>query len=124
MTFLKTSIALVSILLISCCSTTKTTSNTSEDKLTTTEMDKKINTMIDAGFSMAEVIESKTEGDCPFTLRIIDKDAPYLLDPINMTDQFKKNGKKVWVKYAGLRMMNRCEKANPVNIIEIEKRVE
>ena len=52
------------------------------------------------------------------------KDGNYYLDPMNLTDEYKKHGEKVWVKYSGLRRMNRCIKANPVSINEIEKRIE
>ena len=45
-----------------------------------------------------------------------------MLDPINLEESMKKDGLKVWVTYQGLRMMNRCEKANPVSIVEIEMR--
>ena len=53
-----------------------------------------------------------------------DRNYPYHLDPINITEEFKKDGEKIWIKFGGLKMMNRCEKANPISIIEIQKRVE
>ena len=77
--------------------------------------------MMESGFSMATVVASKTEGDCPFTIKMEDGT---LFDPINLEDGFKKHDTKIWVKYSGLRMMNRCVKANPVRIDEIQKRVE
>lgn len=123
MLLIKSSLTLLSVLLIACSSTNKAAS---EEKNTpnTKEIEMKNSEMLAAGFSMAVVVESKEEGDCPFTLKMKNKDNEYYLDPINMTDAFKKNGEKVWVKYSGLRRMNRCSKANPISINEIEKRVE
>lgn len=116
------SYSLFFILFIACNSTHKTTEN--ESKKTTTEMTAKTAQMLKSGFLSAEVVESKAEGDCPFTLKLMNGDTPYYLDPINMTENFKINGEKVWVKFSGLRRMNRCDKASPVTITEIEKRVE
>lgn len=111
------------MLLIACSSTNKAASE--EKNITNTkEVEMKNSEMIAAGFSMAVIVESKEEGDCPFTLKMKNKDNEYYLDPINMTDEFKKNGEKVWVKFSGLRRMNRCIKANPVSINGIEKRIE
>jgi len=47
-------------------------------------------------------------------------------DPINLDESFsafKQDGMKVWFTFAGLRMMNRCEKANPINLIDIQTRM-
>ena len=123
MLLIKSTITFFSVLLIACSSTNKATSE--EKNVTNTkEIEMKTSEMLAAGFTMSEVVESKEEGDCPFTLKMKNKDNVYYLDPINMTDEFKKHGEKVWVKYSGLRRMNRCIKANPVSIIEIEKRIE
>lgn len=84
-------------------------------------------TMKEAGFLEGVIVASSEEGDCPFTIRVLNNDSyseSYLLDPINMTDEYKSNGQKIWFTFAGLRMQNRCDKANPVNIIEIQKREE
>ncbi len=123
MTFFKTSLILLSIFLISCCSTTKTTG---EDQGNTKINDAKMNIekMITDGFKMGEVVYSDLEGDCEYTIRILLEEEMYLFDPINLSEEFKKNGEKVWVKYGGLRMKNRCDKANPISIVEIQKRVE
>ena len=78
--------------------------------------------MIEDGFKMGTIVASKAEGDCPFTIQMEGEDKPYFLDPINLDESFKKNGQKVWFTFNGLRMMNRCEKANPVSIVEMKKR--
>ena len=123
MLLIKSSLTFFSVLLIACSSTNKATS---EEKNTTNtkEIEMKTNEMLAAGFIKAEVVESREEGDCPYTFMINGKDGNYYLDPINLTDEYKKHGEKVWVKYSGLRRMNRCIKANPISINEIEKRTE
>ncbi len=124
MLFIKGTITALSVLLIACSSTNKATiDKASEETVTNTEKTMKETAMKEAGFLMAEVVASRVEGDCPFTLKV-NASEPYFLDPVNITDEYKKNGEKVWVKYSGLRMMNRCEKATPVNIVEIERRSE
>ena len=82
--------------------------------------------MMDAGYQRATVIVSQVAGDCPVTLQI-DGDSSTFLDPININDLdaiFRTDGTKVWVTYNGLRMMNRCVKANPIRIVDIQKRAE
>lgn len=124
MILIKSGLTFFLALLISCSSTNKTVKKTGDDTKTTTEMATKTSEMTKDGFLSAEVVESKVEGDCPFALKLMNGDSPYFLDPINMTDQYKVNGEKLWIKFSGLRRMNRCDKASPVNITEIEKRVE
>ena len=97
------------ILLFSCKST-----NNSENKIA-------IEKMMEAGFTKGTVVTSKIEGDCPITIKVQGKDAPYFLDPINLENIEINEGENIWFKFAGLMMMNRCEKANPISIIEIVK---
>jgi hypothetical protein len=80
--------------------------------------------MTSNGFKMGTIVTSEEEGDCAITIQLEDKDYQYFLDPINLEEGFKTNGEKVWVKFNGLRMANRCIKANPVSIVEIQKREE
>ncbi len=119
MKFLNLSFLLLSLFLLSCNSTSQSVSNTSENT-------NKMNTekMIADGFTKGLIVTSKEEGDCPITIKVDGKDGAYYLDPINLEDTFKKEGEKVWFKFGGLRMMNRCVKANPISIIEIQKRAE
>ncbi|PKA82742.1 hypothetical protein ATE92_0879 [Ulvibacter sp. MAR_2010_11] len=125
MTFFKTSVAIVSLAIFSYCSSTKT--NTNDSTLSNTpsasELSKESQKMLDAGFKRATIVASAVEGDCPYTLQMVE-DNNALLDPINLEETYKSNGMKVWVIYNGLRMMNRCEKANPVSIQDIRKRAE
>jgi hypothetical protein len=79
--------------------------------------------MMDLGYQKATTVASTVSGDCPFTLKM-EGDNSYMLDPINLQEDYKQDGIKLWVKYTPLKMMNRCDKANPVNIVEIQKREE
>lgn len=104
------------LILFSCNSTNKSISTTSENEIQV--MSKK---MVEEGFTAGEISFSTKEGDCPITIKIEGKDRVYYYDPINLSEEFKKEGEKIWFKFAGLRRMNRCDKASPVNIIEIQK---
>jgi len=119
MKFLNISLLLFSMFLFSCNSTTTSVSTTSEN---TNQMNTE--KMIADGFTKGLIVTSNVEGDCPFTIKVEGKEGPYFLDPMNLEDSYKNEGEKVWFKFAGLRRMNRCIKANPISIIEIQKRVE
>ena len=120
MRYLKTSLVLVAFVLISCCTSKKTTA----DAMADTEKTSLNTKMMENGFKMGTIVVSTAEGDCPYTIQLDDDNYSYYLDPINLDEGFKKHGEKIWVKFAGLKMMNRCEKANPISIIEIQKREE
>lgn len=111
------SLSLLLILSITSCNTTNKATevkSNSEEK-----MDKK--EMIANGYLAGEISISTIEGDCPITIKIEGKEGTYYLDPIDLKEEFHTEGEKVWFKYAGLRRMNRCEKANPISITEIIK---
>ena len=78
--------------------------------------------MTEAGFAKATIVASDMEGDCPFTMSV--EGDTVLLDPINLEENYMKQGEKIWVKFTRLKMMNRCDKANPVRVEEIQKREE
>jgi len=119
MTFLKTTISLLFVFAIACNSSKNTTSNDSEMASEKMKIEKK---MMDAGFKKGTIVYSEEEGDCPYTIKI--EESGNFLDPINLEESYKAGGTEVWVKYNGLRRMNRCVKANPVSIAEIQKRAE
>ncbi len=109
----KSIVTLLLVLAVSCNSKKPTTENTVGAD-TNTEAK-----MLEAGFKKGVVVASNEEGDCPYTLRVSGQDN--LLDPINLEENYKSSGVQVWFKYNPLRMPNRCEKANPVEITEIQK---
>ena len=55
---------------------------------------------------------------CPWLLHI-DGQANQVLDPINLSQEFQRTNAKVWVKYSGMRRMNRCPEASPVWVEDI-----
>ncbi|MEZ4874407.1 MAG: hypothetical protein R2793_02875 [Flavobacteriaceae bacterium] len=104
----------------SCSSTKKTTSSMADSTTTVTDSKK----MMENGFLAGTIVSSQAEGDCPFVIEVQGADGAYFLDPVNLEESYKKGGEKIWFTFTGLRMMNRCEKATPVNINEIQKRAE
>ncbi len=77
--------------------------------------------MMEAGYLPGRIIYSDLADDCEYTIQLKDGDRDfYYVDPINLDKKFNTDGQTVWVKFGGLNRMNRCEKAAPVSIIEIE----
>jgi len=85
------------------------------------EMTNKESKMVEDGYKMGTIQLSDEESSCPVTIKLADPNYSYLLDPINIDDEFKKNGLEVWLKFNPLRMQNRCENAHPVELSEIKK---
>lgn len=78
--------------------------------------------LIEDGFVKGIVVYSTQEGDCAYTIKIENEaENPRYLDPVNWDENFRRDGAEVWIKYHSLRRMNRCDKANPVEIVEIKK---
>lgn len=81
--------------------------------------------MMAAGYLPGRIIYSDLADDCEFTIQLKqgEKDF-YFVDPVNLDENFRRDNQTVWVKFQGLRRMNRCEKAAPVQIVEIKNREE
>lgn len=118
---MKSTLLLFAIVLFMSCSTTKNTED-AMDKTQNTSLETE--KMIEKGFLAGIIVSSKKEGECPFTIKVKGDEGAYHLDPINLDESFKKDGQKIWFTYNGLRMMNRCDYANPISIKEIQKRAE
>lgn len=73
------------------------------------------------GFVQGTITFSEDEEICSYTI-VTNSDTREFLDPINLDDAYKVDGKKVWIKFNSLRMKNRCEKARPIEITEIQER--
>ncbi|MDP2686355.1 MAG: hypothetical protein Q8O62_03980 [Aequorivita sp.] len=135
--FLKIGFAIFSTLLLSCGTTEKRTQDastpettTTAETIVTTDTDETGTTtetmdpqkMKAAGYFLGTIVYSDKEGDCPYTIQMPgDKMEFYYLDPINLEEKYKKDGQKVWIKFNGLRRMNRCDKATPAEITDIKK---
>lgn len=125
MNHLKTTLVIFALTIVSSCTSTKSSKEGTENSLSKAEIAATASKMTDAGYQKAIVVVSQIEGDCPVTLKL--DNTTTFLDPINLNDkdaQFSIDGTKVWVTYNGLRMMNRCDKANPISIVDIQKRAE
>ncbi|WP_347373376.1 hypothetical protein [Aequorivita sp. Q41] len=123
---LKISLLAFSVVILSCGTTENQTITTA---VSTTPSETTTNTgsvnpekMAQAGYLLGTVVYSDKEGDCEYTIQMPgDKMEYYYLDPINLEENYKKDGQKVWLKFAGLRRMNRCDKATPAEILDIKK---
>jgi hypothetical protein len=101
-----------------CCASKKIASSTTakSDLNTHKQME-----LIPKGFTFGTIEESTKEGDCLYTIRMGEnKKDSYYFDPINLKEPYKKNGLEVFFTYRGLRMMNRCVKANPIEVEEMK----
>lgn len=124
--FLKIGFTIISTLILSCGTTEKQTTSTTETTTTgetnTTNEKMDAKKMMATGYLLGTIVYSDKEGDCPYTIQMPgDKMEFYYLDPINLDESYKKDGQKVWIKFAGLRRMNRCDKATPAEITDIKK---
>ena len=114
---LNLTVILVSFLFISCNTSQKNVPTNTENE--TQVASKK---MLESGFIKGTIAYSEKEGDCPYTIQADEKEGAIYYDPINITEEFKSNGKTIWFKFTGLRMMNRCEKARPIRLEDIQMR--
>lgn len=113
------------ILSVMSCNSSKTSQNvgTTSTIENSTDMDlMDEQKLMEDGFIKGVVVYSEMEGDCPYTIKMENGPSEfYYLDPVNLDENFKVDGEEVWIKFRGLRRMNRCNKANPVEIVEIKK---
>tara|TARA_B100000497_G_C7440878_1_gene274344 strand:+ start:187 stop:519 length:333 start_codon:yes stop_codon:yes gene_type:complete len=73
------------------------------------------------GFTAGVIQKSTKKGDCLFTILVTSNSGePLYFDPINLDEAYKKDGIALFFKYRPLRMMNRCQRANPVEIQELQ----
>jgi len=113
------------ILFFTSCDSSKTTIQKAESEANTNEqyqieMEKQ---MISDGFHIGEIQHLKNS-KCTYI--IIDQTTKAKFDPINIEDEeyksFRDDTKKIYYKFRGLRMMNRCKEAQPIQLTEIKKR--
>ena len=106
------------ILLGVCCSSKKTSTDIAPKSQINPV---KKTELISKGFTPGIIQESPKNEDCLFTILVsVQNKQPYFLDPINLDEAYKKNDLAVFFKYKALRMMNRCQRANPVEIEEMQ----
>jgi len=120
MTLLKITFSAL-ILLVASCDGSKKAAASEAAAETTKAMETK---MMEAGFQKGTIVASKDEGDCPYTISLELNGEMVHYDPINLDAAFQKDGEKIWFSFRGLKMMNRCDKATPIELEQIEKRAE
>lgn len=116
--FMKSIVFLSALLMAVSCSTSKSTGN--QSSMQNMEEEKK---MLAEGYLKGTIKVYSSEGNCPYVIKVAAAN-PYYFDPVNLDEAFKMDGEKIWFKYNGLGMMNRCEKAVPVSLSAIKKRAE
>jgi len=91
------------------------------DDLTAQEKPKKINFKKE-GYVKARVINYKVDG-CGFLIELADKTKTKLA-PEKLTDEFKKDKQKVWIKYMPVKKqpMSTCMAGKLVELLDIQKR--
>ncbi len=126
MNLLKLTVVGLTLLLASCNTTkdaTKNSATTSEKTTMNKEeamaMDAKF---IDQGYTIGTV--KLTDKACSVILEVEKTGAKF--DPINIDDEkfsmYKKQDEVLYFKFRGLRMLNRCEEAQPIELTDIKKR--
>lgn len=79
--------------------------------------------LLDDGYSKGTIAYLK-DSKCSYI--IIDEKTGVKFDPINIDSKqfsaFKKDTEKIYYKYRPLRMMNRCNEAQPIELESIKKR--
>ena len=116
MNALKISFIALTLCLVSCDSSKKTTAEATQEA----EANAKI--MIEKGFVMGTIVDTKNT-DCPYIINVEgDADNKVSFDPMNLEDSFKKDGAKIWFTYRPLRRQNRCNLGTPVTINTMQKR--
>lgn len=75
------------------------------------------------GYSLGTVTYTK-DSKCSYI--IVDEKSGAKFDPINIDDKkyasLKSNSTKVYYKYRPLRMMNRCDEAQPIELEDMQSR--
>lgn len=110
----------MTILLSSCISnkTNKSGASLSPDELAKIETE-----MIEKGYQKGLIVATDMAGDCAFIIETKDH-AGLSYDALNLEDELKVDGEKIWFKFVALRMMNRCGPANPISLTDVQKRIE
>ena len=72
-------------------------------------------------YTSGTVVYSTAENDCAYTLKVDSQTEDLFYDPINLENEFTKDGLKIKFQYKLLKMKNRCDKANPISLTYIKK---
>lgn len=119
--FRATYIIFISAIVLSSCISSKT--NKSGASLSADEMEKTEMEMLEKGYQKGVILSTDMEGNCAFIIEYKDQSG-LTYDALNLEDDYKIDGQKIWFKFVALRMMNRCGPANPISISDIQQRLE
>ena len=124
--FSKIAFVIFSSMILSCGSTQNQSQNMETNSAAEIEAKKvEAKAKMAEGYLPGRIIYSDLADDCEYTIQLKDGEKDfYYVDPINLQENFRRNNQTIWVKFNGLRRMNRCEKAAPVEITDIENRDE
>lgn len=120
MTLFKSFAIFLTLTFLSGCTSTKNANHSSAVELKK-ENELKEQKFLQEGYSKGIIIYSDIKNDCEYTIRV--ESSGSLFDPINLENTFKQDGAKIWFTFRPLRMMNRCDKANPIEIEAIQLRM-
>ena len=120
MNYLKSFFILFLLLSINACCIKKNDKINIKEE--TTKMEAQVSEkMIQEGYSKAYIVYNKEKSaTCKYLIQVEGKT---LIEPrLALKTDFQVEKLKIWVKYHPQRRMSRCGKAQPVEIINIEKR--
>ena len=81
--------------------------------------------MVEDGYLPGRISYSDLRDDCQYTIQLKDGEKTfYYVDPINLDEKYNTDGQTIWVKFTESEAEKRCEKADPIEIIEILNRDE
>jgi len=124
--FSKTVFVIFSIIMLSCVSTKNRPKYLETNTPAEIEAKKIIGAkMMEAGYLPGRIIYSEEADECQYSIQFKEDSKDfYYVDPINLSEEFYNDGQTVWVKFTEAKIEKRCEKAIPVEILEILNRDE
>jgi len=121
-TFIKLSLLSLMTISLSCDTAKSTASVEGTNTEKTLQMETETN-LLNEGFSIGTVTYLK-DSKCSYI--IVDKKSGVKYDPINIDDEkyiaFKSDAKQIYYKCRFLRMKNRCNEAQPVQLTDIKSK--
>lgn len=125
-TFIKLSLVSLMTFSLSCDTAKSAATNTEKDtENTIVEDSKKMESknLSTEGYSLGTIAYTK-DSKCNYI--IVDEKSGAKFDPINIDDKkyasLKSDATKVYYKYRPLRMMNRCDEAQPIELEDMQSR--
>ncbi len=77
--------------------------------------------MSETDYTYGTVVYSAAENDCAYSIKVDTQAEDLFYDPVNLENEFIKDGLKIKFHFKALRMKSRCNKANPISLTYIKK---